>query len=105
MGVGDLIWPQGLALSQEGNIYCSDAYHHAIFAYGADGTQIAHWGEQGSGEGQFHRPAGLGFDRDDNLLVVDTGNARVQKFSKEGEPLGAWGAHGMARASWISPGA
>ena len=103
MGVDDLIWPQGLALSRDGNIYCSDAYHHAIFAYGSDGTQIARWGEQGSGKGQFQRPAGLGFDRDDNLFVVDTGNARVQKFSREGEPLGAWGTQGIGEGELNQP--
>ncbi|PZC43018.1 MAG: DNA-binding beta-propeller fold protein YncE [Chloroflexi bacterium] len=103
MDVVDLTWPQGLALSRDGNIYCSDAYHHAIFAYGADGTQIAHWGEQGSGEGQFQRPAGLAFDSDDNLLVVDTGNARVQKFSKEGKPLGAWGTEGSGEGELNQP--
>lgn len=103
MGTGDLIWPEGLALSQDGNIYCSDAYHHAIFAYGADGTQIARWGDQGSDEGQFERPSGIAFDSDDNLFVVDTGNARVQKFSKEGEFLGAWGSQGGGEGKLDQP--
>ena len=103
MAEGDLIWPEGLALSADGNIYCSDAYHHAIFAYNADGEQIARWGEQGSGEGQFERASGVAFDADDNLFVVDTGNARVQKFSKEGQFLGAWGSQGSADGELDQP--
>lgn len=95
MGVGDLVWPEGLSLSGDGNIYCSDAYHHAILAYDSGGEQIARWGEQGWEAGQFQRPSGIPFDGDDNLLVVDTGNNRVQKFSKDGErDPGALALHG-----------
>ena len=85
MGVGDLIWPQGLALSRDGNIYCSDAYHHAIFAYDADGTQIARWGEQGEAPGQFaDHPHGLWVDSRGDLYVAEVPfiDNRLQKFTR-----------------------
>ena len=93
-GVGDLTWPEGLALDQSGNIYCSDAHKHRVIAYDQEGEQIGEWGEPGSGAGQLNAPSGLAFDGDDNLHVVDSLNSRIQKFTGDGRPLAAWGTPG-----------
>jgi len=93
-GVGDFVWPGGMALDQDGNVYCSEDYDHFIVGYSPDGERIEKWGEVGSKEGQFRGPAGLAFDSEDNLWVVDSLNDRVQKFTKEGQFLQSWGSAG-----------
>ena len=94
MGMGDLVWPEGLALARDGSVWCADAFHHRIFGYDAEGSPIGDWGEFGDGPGQFNRPSGLAFDQDDNLVVIDSLNHRVQKFTIAGEFISAWGTHG-----------
>ncbi len=93
-GLGDLTWPEGLALDQSGNIYCSDAHKHSVMVYDQEGEQIGEWGEMGSEAGQLNGPAGLAFDGDDNLHVVDSVNSRIQKFTRDGDFLAAWGTPG-----------
>ena len=94
IGVGEVVWPEGLALDRAGNLYCSSAWDSQITVYTADGERIARWGETGPAPGQLSRPSGLAFDADDNLLVVDGGNHRVQKFGADGRFLSAWGEPG-----------
>ncbi len=90
-GRRDFIWPAGLAVSSEGDVYCSDEFAHHVARYSADGQRLGEWGEPGSGEGQLNGPSGIAFDADDNLYVVDSLNDRVQKFSPDGTFLLCFG--------------
>ena len=100
---GELAWPAGLAVDQDGNVYCSDEHEHVVAIYDPDGQRLGQWGDPGSQEGQLNAPSGIGFDSDDNLYVVDTGNDRVQKFTKEGQFLSSWGSSGGGEGQFKSP--
>ena len=93
-GLDDFVWPGGMALDRDGNVYCSDGYGDLVAIYNSDGERIGQWGESGSKEGQIRAPSGLAFDNEDNLLVVDSINGRVQKFTKDGQYLSSWGSLG-----------
>ena len=93
-GEGDFVWPEGLAIDRDGNVYCADGFEHFVNVYSSEGEHLAKWGEHGTEEGQLDRPAGLAFDSDDNLCVVDSRNGRVQRFTKDGEFLSTWGSPG-----------
>ena len=93
-GRGQAVWPAGLAVDADGNLYCSDEHRNLIFVYDRDGEPIGQWGESGSGEGQLDGPSGLAFDSDDNLYVVDSRNCRVQLFTRDGRLLRAFGVSG-----------
>ena len=41
MGRGDLIWPEGLALCQDGNVWCTDAYQNFVVGYDREGNESA----------------------------------------------------------------
>ena len=100
---GELTWPAGLAIDQDGNVYCSDEYENVIAIYNSEGERLGQWGETGSQEGQLNAPSGIGFDSDDNLYVVDSGNDRVQKFTKEGQFLSVWGNSGDGDGQFNRP--
>ena len=102
-GRRDFIWPAGLAVSSEGDVYCSDEFAHHVARYSADGQRLGEWGEPGSGEGQLNGPSGIAFDADDNLYVVDSLNDRVQKFTKDGRYLAGWGSAGSAEGQFQRP--
>ena len=100
---GELVWPAGLAVDRDGNVYCSDEHEHAVVMFNQDGERLGQWGEPGSQEGQLDAPSGIGFDSDDNLYVVDSGNDRVQKFTKQGQFLSSWGSSGEGEGQFKSP--
>ena len=93
-GDGQFIWPAGIILDREENLFVSDSALHRITIMTTEGEFLGKWGEHGSGDGQLDRPAGIAFDAEENVYVVDTMNHRVQKFTKDGVFLMKWGGYG-----------
>jgi len=102
-GPGELIWPAGLALDSQENVYVTDEWFNRVFIFAKDGTFLRHWGAVGSGDGEFNGPSGIAIDQQDVLYIVDARNHRVQKFTKEGEFLTKWGSLGSAAGQFNAP--
>jgi len=88
-----LIYPNGLALDDKGDLYVSDIGAHRVFKLNSRGllTVIAGTGEGGfSGDGgpatkaQLNAPHDLAFDAEGNLLVADTYNHRIRRIDRQG---------------------
>ena len=110
----EFVWPAGIAVAADGNVYASDEATNLIKffppdrpfpfpGYDEDGEAIGVWGESGSGEGQMDGPSGISFDSNDDLYVVDSRNDRVQKFTKQGDYLLGWGSSGAAPGRFDRP--
>ena len=99
----DFMWPVGLAVDGDGNVFCSDEYDNLVLIYDSDGQRVGQWGQAGSGEGQFLSPAGIQFDADGNLVVVDSRNDRVQKYTKDGKYLSGFGGSGSGDGQFRRP--
>ena len=93
-GVGNdpgwLLFPLSVDGGRDGRTYVLDAGNARVQVFTNDGEYITHWGERGSGPGQFDFGAGLtseGFsgglalDDDGYIYVADVGNRRIQKFA------------------------
>ena len=111
---GEFVWPVGLAISADGNLYVSDEADHKIAWLPPDrivpfpeniptGERLGEWGALGCAEGQINAPAGIEFDQRDDLYVVDSGNNRVQKFTKHGDFLMTWGTAGTGDGEFDHP--
>ena len=100
---GQLMWPCGMAMSIDGNLFVSDEALHRISIFETDGGFLGSWGTQGSGDGEFNRPAGIAFDADGNLLVVDGINNRIQRYTTDGGYLGGWGKAGEGPGEFNTP--
>ena len=82
---------RGIAVSDSGDVYVSDAANQRIRKITAAGavTTFAGSGTIGSVDGhgtaaQFNHPEGLAIDSKDNLIVVDSNNSRIRKISPSG---------------------
>jgi DNA-binding beta-propeller fold protein YncE len=100
---GRFIWPTGLAVDSQENVYVTDEWLNLISIYDKDGNFVTRWGVPGRGDGELNRPAGIEIDREDHLHIVDSLNHRVQKFTKDGRFLGKWGSHGSGDGELDSP--
>jgi len=88
-----LVYPNGLALDDKGDLYISDIGTHRILKLNRPGglTVIAGTGEGGyGGDGRpavnalLNAPHDLAFDAEGNLLVADTFNHRIRRIDRQG---------------------
>lgn len=85
--------PEALAVAEDGAVFLSDGFNHAVFRIAPDGTvdRVAGTGEPGfSGDGgpgaiaQLYRPADLRLDPSGNLYIADVRNHRVRMLDPGG---------------------
>ena len=100
---GSLIWPAGMALDSQENIYITDEWMNRVSVFDSEGNFLRLWGTAGNGDGEFNRPSGIAIDLEGNLLIVDSLNHRVQTFTQDGTFLRKWGAFGSADGGLNSP--
>ena len=93
-GDGQFIWPTGVAVDSEENVYVTDDFLHRIAVFDKDGAFLRNIGSAGNGDGQLKAPAGIKVDKDDNLVVADAQNHRVQVLDKQGRFIRKWGSQG-----------
>jgi sugar lactone lactonase YvrE len=89
----NLVYPNGLALDDRGDLYISDIGTHRILKLNRLGRLIvvAGTGEGGfSGDGgpatkaRLNAPHDLAFDTEGNLLIADTFNHRIRRIDRQG---------------------
>ena len=102
-GDGELMWPAGVAVDGDGNVYVSDEALNRVSIFDEGGAFLGSWGVKGTGRGEFDRPAGIVFDGNGNLLVVDGINNRIQRYTADGDFLGDWGRAGAGAGEFNLP--
>ena len=102
-GPGQFIWPAGLALDSQENVYVTDEWLNRVSIFDKDGNFLRAWGTAGSGDGELNAPAGIAIDPQDVLYIVDGRNHRVQKFTTDGTFLMQWGSLGSAEGQFNAP--
>ena len=81
-GDGELLYPVGVALSDE-DVFVSELGNHRISVFSKKGEWKRSFGEKGTGLGQLTEPKGIAFVKG-WLMVVES--KRVSVFSQSGEP-------------------
>ena len=103
LGEGQMIWPGGMALDSQENIYASDEWMNRISIFDKDLNFLRRWGSAGEGDGEFNGPSGIAVDPLGDLYIVDSRNHRVQKFTKDGKFLAKWGSLGSDDGEFNAP--
>ena len=127
-GAGMFIWPHGLHVDREGNIWATDAatpeavamaakaggkFGHRVVKFSPDGKVLMTLGEAGvAGSDDYHfiSPSAVAVAANGDIFVADghgvSDNNRVVKYSKDGKFIKAWGktricARGIPHAPWV----
>ena len=80
IGDGQFIYPYGIAVALNGNVYVADIYNYRIQYFTSTGTFIGKWGSTGSGNGQFYGPSDIDIRPNGKAYVTDILKNRVQYF-------------------------
>ena len=100
---GKFVWPSGIAVDSNKNVYVTDAWMNRVSVFTPDGELLRTFGSSGDGRAQLKRPSGIAIDASDDVLVVDTLNHRVQRLTTEGKYISEWGGHGSGEGELYSP--
>ena len=115
-GAQMFIWPHGLHVDQEGNVWATDAGSeeavkraakagvkagHVVRKFSPDGKLLMTLGEPGvagNDERHFNAPAGVVTAPNGDVFIADGHgpNDRIVKFSKDGKFIKSWGKTGYA---------
>ena len=66
-------------------------------------TQVATWGETGSGPGQLREPIGIDVDKEGFVYIADSRNQRIQKFDSKGRIVMQIGEPGEGPGQFQKP--
>jgi len=112
-GGGMFIWPHGIDVDPDGNVWVTDAVSEARTPQGTRGHQVIKFSPQGEvlmvlgtpgiagdGPNHFNAPADVVVADNGDIFIADghgnNTNNRVVKFSGDGSYLTAWGNTGYA---------
>ncbi|MDO8680621.1 MAG: peptidyl-alpha-hydroxyglycine alpha-amidating lyase family protein [Acidobacteriota bacterium] len=112
-GGGMFIWPHGMDVDRDGNVWVTDAVApnrtpsgkrgHQVVKFNRDGKVLMTLGTPGvpgSGPNSFNAPSDVVVAGNGDVFVADghglDGNNRVVKFSRDGKFIKAWGKTGYA---------
>ena len=112
-GGGMFIWPHGIDVDNEGNVWVTDGFFLGPTPPGTRGHKVVKFsptgevlmtlgtpGKAGAGTDSFNAPSDVVVADNGDIFVADghsdRGNNRVVKFSKDGTYLKEWGETGYA---------
>src|SRR3990172_8140184 len=99
---GQFIFPYGLAIDINGNVYATDTENYRIQKFDSNGQFIALWGKRGS-NGRFWFPYGLTVSPEGSLYVADTSNSQIQRFASNGTLISRFGTFGVGDGEFKYP--
>jgi DNA-binding beta-propeller fold protein YncE len=115
IGTGMFVWPHGLFVDADGNLWVTDGRGakgkgHTVMKLSPEGKVLMTLGRPGvasDGPDTFNSPSAVLVATNGDIFVADghgeTTNARIVKFSKDGKFIKAWGGHGSGPGQFNIP--
>ncbi|KAL9984934.1 hypothetical protein ACROYT_G007281 [Oculina patagonica] len=98
-GLGQFRYPQGIAVSDKGEVAVIDTCNHRVQLFNSDGEILRAFGSQGVNDDTMNFPCSATYDNQDNIIVTDSDNHRMLVFSSTGESIRVFGDENL-RNPW-----
>lgn len=118
-GAGMIVWPHGMFVDADDNVWIADAVGyapvpegigHTVMKFSPEGELLMRLGKEGQvGDGKdvFNKPSDILVAPNGDIFIADGhdagGNNRIIKFNKDGEYLMEWGTAGSGTAEFSDP--
>ncbi len=114
-GAGQIVWPHGIFVDAEGNVWIADARGeadrgHQVIKFSPQGEILMTLGKAGvagDGEDTFNQPSDVLVAPDGSIFVADghaqPGNNRIVKFAADGTFIKEWGQTGYGPGEFRDP--
>lgn len=101
----ELLFPRGIAVAPNGDVYVADTATHRVIKYTPQGKVIFVLGDGQAMQqvGKFDTPLDVAVDSAGNLYVSDSGNSRIEKFDANGNVIDYWGTAGDGLGQFRRP--
>lgn len=97
--------PTDVTWGPDGSIFVADGYGNSRVAkFSREGNLVKHWGERGTGPGNFNTPHSIVIDNKGTIYVADRQNGRIQTFDTDGNFKQEWRVGGSPWSLCITPG-
>jgi hypothetical protein len=94
-GSGEFLYPGGLAVDSDGNVFVADAGNNLVQKFSPTGTFLDQF--------QVTQPTGIDADGLGNIYVLDRLNVRVHQLKTDGTPVSTWGSVGDDPGQFETP--
>jgi DNA-binding beta-propeller fold protein YncE len=114
-GAGQLLFPHGLTVDPDGNVWVTDGLGkdgkgHQAIKFSPDGKVLMRLGKAGvagTGTDEFNAPSAVAIAPNGDIFVADghggNTNARIMKFDRTGKFIKTWGKKGSAPGEFDGP--
>ncbi|MCZ6917273.1 MAG: peptidyl-alpha-hydroxyglycine alpha-amidating lyase family protein [Gemmatimonadetes bacterium] len=118
-GAGMILWPHGMFVDRQGNVWVTDAVGfgdqpegrgHEVLKFSPDGELLMTLGQKGvpgNGPDTFRQPSDVLVAPNGDIFVADGhgagGNNRIVKFSSDGTFIKEWGSTGAEAGEFRDP--
>ena len=92
--IGEFIYPSGLCIDKDRNIFVADQDNHRVQMFSWEGKNLGSFGGKGSLDSQLFYPRGLSLDGTGNVIVADSNNKLVKIFTPDGRFVMKMGEQG-----------
>lgn len=100
---GQLIWPAGIAIDAQGQVYVTDEWLNRVSVFDSKGNFLSCWNIVQGGDSETNGSAGIAIDANNVLYITDGRSHKVRKFTTDGTFLGSWGSLGSGPNELNSP--
>ncbi len=100
---GELSFPTGLAVDEDGAILVLDAWNSRVQKFDAEGHYISRFGISGSENGALSTPGDLSLVPGGGVWIADTGNNRLHLFDELGGVSRTCGTFGIEPGCFDAP--
>ena len=97
-GEGQLVYPQGVDVSRNGQVYVANQFNHCVSVFREDGTFI-----RTIGQGKLQYPSDVLVYSSGLVYVADSGNHHIAVFSQEGELVRTFASQGGGKGEFRYP--